>query len=131
MILDDIRADVDARFRTGEFMPRLFEALYEHALRKEMKHLWDGAWHSGDDFKGADKYRLYVREKIRVAQRLRWWEDMYNAYSCFASIRGVPATNPSEQEALEMVMSLEAQQRKLAEKRLALREKIGEINYDT
>jgi hypothetical protein len=117
-VLDDIRADVDARFASSEFIPRLLEALYQHQLRLEMKHLWDGGW---PEFKGADAYRLYVREKIRLAQRRRWWEEMGDLYAQIKSDKLF--------EADAMVHLIGGQQERLKQRRLALREYIGEITY--
>lgn len=118
MILDDIRAAADARFASGEFIPRLMEAAYQHRLRFEMKHLWQ----AGDDFKGADEYRLYVREKIKLAQRRRYWEDM----GCFYHHSG----NVQECDNVSDILAdIGVAEKKLAQKRLDIRERIGEITY--
>ncbi len=116
--LDAIRAEVNARFTSDAFYVRLADAMYERALKHEMKHLWD---HRFGDFKGADEYRLYVREKIKLAQRLRWWEDEYHFR------RHSPGCTMSEAE--EMLMNIDAAQRRLVQKRLDIREKIGEVSY--
>lgn len=119
--LEAIRKEVDARFTSDAFYVRLADAMYEKSLRFEMKHLWDG-FHGS--FKGAYEYRQYVLEKIKLAQRRRHWEDMADFYA---------HTSPGSEaydQAWRVLADIHQAEKNLAQKRLAIRQRIGEITYN-
>lgn len=118
--LEAIRKEVDARFTSDAFYVRLADAMYEKSLRFEMKHLWEGLYGS---FKGAYDYRMYVLEKIKLAQRKRYWEDMADFYAHTS-----PGSD-SYNEAWRILADIHQAEKKLAQKRLDIRERIGEISY--
>lgn len=125
-MLASIREEVNARFATGEFIARLLQAAYDDALRREMKHLWESRHGS---FKGAHEYRMYVLEKIKLAQRKRYWEDMAAFYAYGGGGHRTRESSPGYDEALGVLVQIEAAERRLAQKRLEIRERIGEIDY--
>lgn len=98
--------------------------MYEKSLRFEMKHLWEGLYGS---FKGAYEYRMYVLEKIKLAQRRRYWEDMADFYA-YQPGDHVKGSNGYD-EAMAILADISRAEEKLKQKRLDIRERIGEINY--